>query len=194
VLDEMSVMEGAGQLILLGEKDVQADLVLDQAERQRFDAIAQKFADQRAEMLQGYQNLSLDERRARFVELARSSERVTQSVLSGKKIQRLEQIVIQLQGIAAFNQPEIADELKLAEAQRQAMRQIEIETFIRLGEPSQSDDENSRRGVRQRVIQSAMTKCLATLRPAQLAIWKTMIGQPFEGHLSVMLPGVLPPP
>jgi eukaryotic-like serine/threonine-protein kinase len=194
VLDEMSVMEGAGQLILLGEKDVQTDLMLGQAERQRFDAIAQKFADQRADMLQGYQSLSLDERRARFVELARASERVTQSVLSGKNIRRLKQIVIQLQGITAFDQPEIADALGLTEAQRQAMRQIEIETFIRLGEPSQSGDENSRRGVRQRFMQSAMSKCLATLTPAQTAIWKTMIGQPFGGHLSVMLPGVLPPP
>ncbi len=198
VLDEMSVMEGAGHLILLGEKDIQADLKLDQAERRRFDAIAQTFADQRAEMLQNYQNLSLNERRTRFVELARASERVTQSVLSEQQIQRLKQIVIQLQGITAFNQPEIADELKLMEPQRQVMRQIEVETFIMLSEMlskrSNLTDEQTRRDKRQGLMRSAMDKCLATLTPAQLVIWKKIAGNPFQGHLSVVLPGVLPQP
>jgi eukaryotic-like serine/threonine-protein kinase len=194
VLDEMSVLEGAGHLILLGEKDIQADLRLDQAERRRFDAIAQKFAEQRAEMLQNYQNLSLDERRTRFVELARASEQVTQSVLSNRQIQRLKQIVIQLQGITAFNQPEFADALKLTEPQRQTMRQIEVETFIMLSEHPNLADEDTRRDKRQGLIQSAMDKCLAALTPAQLVIWKKIVGDPFQGHLSVMLPGVLPPP
>jgi len=194
VLDEMSVMEGAGQLILLGEKDIQADLKLDQAERRRFDAIAQKFAEQRAEMLQNYQNLSLNERRARFVELARASEQVTQSVLSDRQIQRLKQIVIQLQGITAFNQPEIADALKLTESQRQTMREIEVETFIMFGEHSNSTDEQTNHDKRQGIMRSAMDKCLAVLTPAQLVIWKKATGDPFRGHLSVVLPGVLPQP
>ncbi len=194
VLDEMSVMEGAGQLILLGEKDIQTDLMLDQAERQRFDAIAQKFTEQRTEMLQNYQNLSLTERRARFVELARASEQVTQSVLSERQIQRLKQIVIQLQGITAFNQPEIADALKLTESQRQAMREIEVETFIMLSERSTLTDEQTRRDKRQGLMRSAMDKCLSALTPAQLVSWKKIVGDPFHGHLSVVLPGVLPQP
>jgi serine/threonine protein kinase len=194
VLDEMSVLEGAGHLILLGEKDIQADLMLDQAERRRFDAIAQKFADERAEMLQGYQNLSPNERRERFVKLARASEQVTQSILSERKIQRLKQIVIQLQGITAFNQSEIADALKLTEPQRQVMRQIEAETFIMLSERSESTDERTRRDKRQSLMRSAMNKCLATLMPAQSVIWKKIVGDPFHGHLSVVLPGVPPQP
>jgi hypothetical protein len=194
VLDEMSVLEGAGHLILLGEKDIQTDLMLDQAERRRFDAIAQKFAEQRAEMLQNYQNLSLNERRTRFVELARASEQVTQSVLSNRQIQRLKQIVIQLQGITAFNQPEIADALKLVEPQRQAMRQIEVETFIMLSEHSNLTDEQTRRDKRQGLMRSAMDKCLAALTPAQSAIWKKIVGDPFQGHLSVVLPGTMPQP
>jgi hypothetical protein len=190
----MSVMEGAGHLILLGEKDIQTDLMLDQAERRRFDAIARKFAEQRAEMLQNYQNLSLDERRTRFVELARASEQVTRSVLSDRQIQRLKQIVVQLQGITAFNQPEIADALKLTEPQRQMMRQIEVETFVMLSERSNSADEQTRRDRWQKMMQSAMDKCLALLTPTQLVIWKKMTGDPFQGHLSVLLPGVLPQP
>jgi len=194
VLDEISVMEGAGQLILLGEKDVQTDLGLNQTERQRFDAIAQQFAEQRAEMLQGYQQLTLDQRRGRFVELARASEQVAQSVLSEQKIRRLKQIILQLQGITAFDQPDVVDALRLTESQRQALRQIEAETFIMLGERSEADDQQTRRERKRQLLQSAMTKCLAVLTPAQSTTWREMIGAPFEGRVSVGLPGILPPP
>lgn len=195
VLDEMSVLEGAGHLILLGEKDIQADLMLDQAERQRFDEIARKFAEQRAEMLQDYQKLSPNERRAQFVKLARASERVTQSVLSERKIQRLKQIILQLQGVMAFNLSEVVDALKLTESQRQTMRQTEVEAFIMLAENAESaTDEQTRRDKRQSLMRSAMDKCLAVLTPVQLATWKKMIGKPFHGHLSVILPGISPQP
>ncbi|MEN6407116.1 MAG: serine/threonine-protein kinase [Thermoguttaceae bacterium] len=194
VLDEMTVLEGAGQLILLGEKDIQADLGLDDAQRQRFDAIARQFADQRAEMLQGYQNLSADQRRERFVQLARASEQVTQSILSQRQVRRLKQIVLQLQGITAFNQPEIAESLKLSDAQRQTMRQIEVETFMTLGERSaDSPDESTRRQRRRDLMHSAMKQCVAALSPDQATAWRDMTGEPFRGRLSVLLPGMFPP-
>ena len=86
------------------------------------------------------------------------------------------QIVIQLQGITAFNQPEIADALKLTEPQRQTMREIEVETFIMLSEMlserSNLSDEQTRRYNRQGLMRSAMDKCLAAITPAQLVIWK----------------------
>jgi hypothetical protein len=194
ILDEISIVEGAGQLILLGEKDIQADLMLDEAERRRFDAIAQKFAEQRATMLQGYQDLSMSERRSRFVELARASEQATQSVLDAEKIERLKQIITQLQGITAFNRPEIADALKLTDIQRQAMRQIGEETFIRLSDHSESAEKGSFHATWQELMHAAMDKCLAQLTPDQREIWKNMIGRPFHGHISVVVPGMLPPP
>ncbi|MEN6557167.1 MAG: serine/threonine-protein kinase [Thermoguttaceae bacterium] len=194
VLDEMTVLEGAGQLILLGEKDIQADLGLDEAERRRFDAIARQFADQRAEMLQGYQNLSADQRHERFVQLARASEQVTQSLLNRRQVRRLKQIVLQLQGITAFNQPEVVEALKLSDAQRQTMRQIEVETFMTLGERSaDSSDEATRRQRRRELMQSAMKKCLAALSPNQATAWRDLTGEPFRGRLSVLLPGMFPP-
>jgi eukaryotic-like serine/threonine-protein kinase len=194
ILDEISVIEGAGQLILLGEKDVQADLMLDDAERRRFDAIAQTFAEQRAKMLRGYQNLSLAERRARFVELARASEHATQSVLNDRKIRRLKQIFTQLQGVMAFSQPEIADALKLTGPQQQAIRQIMDEAFMRQSERPESADKETRHAAREAIMRSVMDKCLAQLTPAQLLIWKDLVGRPFQGRISVMVPGMLPPP
>jgi hypothetical protein len=44
---------------------------------------------------------------------------------------KLKQIITQLQGIMVSVEPEIADALKLTGPQRQAMRQILDETFMR---------------------------------------------------------------
>ena len=196
VLDDMLVIEGAGQMILLGEKDVQADLNLNWAERQRFDTIAHKYSEQRNDMLQGYQDLSTNERRERFLKLARESEMVTQSILSEQQLQRLKQINIQLQGITAFNQPEIADQLKLTQSQRELMRQIEIETFIllQMNESTGSHGKMSPHKEKRRILNLSMEKSLEALTPEQLTIWKKIVGAPFSGHLSSPLPGILMEP
>jgi serine/threonine protein kinase len=194
VLDDLSVMEGASHLVLLAEKDVQAELALGDAERQRFDEIAKQFAEQRVEQFQGYQHLTPNERRARFLELARASEHVTNSILSERQVKRLAQIRIQLQGFLAFNQPEIAAALHLTESQRQALRQIEAEAFLLLGERSEASDAKLRRNAETELSRVAMEKSLAVLTPDQSKRWKELIGDPFRGHLSHPMPGMLPPP
>ena len=74
------------------------------------------------------------------------------------------------------------------------MREIEIETFMRLGEPAGSTAEKSRHERGHELMRAAMGRCLAALEPGQLQSWKQMIGEPFRGQLSVGLPGVFPPP
>jgi hypothetical protein len=194
VLDDLSVMEGAGQLVLLGEKSVQADLALGESERKRIDSIAQDFSSQRIEHLRGYQNLAPAQRRERFLEFARTNERVVQSILDEKQLQRLEQIRLQLQGFMAFNEPVIVAALKLAESQRQALRQIEGETFMLMKEGGDIADETARRESRKNLLRSAMEKSLAILAPNQSSQWQELIGLPFQGGLSNDLPGIPPQP
>ena len=190
VLDDLLVMEGAGQLVLLVEKDVQTDLQLNEAERRRFDAIAKQFAEERTQMLQSYQTLTPEQRRERFLSLARSSEDVAQSILSKKQVRRLKQISIQLHGSRAFTEPEVVEALKLTESQRHALRQVEMEMFA--GPPPDQSDEKSHRESRRRMVRLAMSKSLAVLTPEQAAKWHEMVGEPFRGRLSIFLPGMLP--
>jgi hypothetical protein len=186
------VLEGAGQLLLLTEKDVQADLGLREADRQRVDEIARKFTEQSLALLHGDQHPKSHERRARFLDLARSSEREMRSILSDGQVQRLEQIRIQLVGFLAFSEPKIVKTLGLAESQREAIRQIEAETFLLLDERQTLPDDSARQNARANLLGSAMDRCLAVLSPTQLSQWQDLTDRPFQGRLSRRLPGMLP--
>ena len=142
----------------------------------------------------GYQNLTPAQRRDRFLEFARTNERAVQSILDEKQLKRLEQIRLQLQGFTAFNEPAIVTSLKLTERQRQALRQIEGETYMLVREGGDSTDETARLEFRKNLLVSAMEKSLAILTPDQLSQWQSLIGSPFQGKLSKDLPGIPPQP
>ena len=129
ILDDLSVLEGAGQLILLAEPSVQADLALDNAQRRRIEGIAKDFDQRRFDSLRDFNQLSLSERQSRFLELARSNDQAMRTTLTAAQLHRLEQITLQLQGPRAFSQPEIIAKLRLTDAQREKIRQIEMMAF-----------------------------------------------------------------
>ena len=194
VLDDLSVMEGAFQLVLLAEKSVQADLGLNQALCARIDASAREFSEQHLALLRGYQQLASTARRERFLEFARANERVTRSMLNEQQLKRLQQIRIQLQGFMAFNEPELVAALKLTDLQRQGIRQVEVETFVMMREAWGMTDENARRELRDNLFQAALDKSLALLTPGQLGLWKDLTGPKFQGRLVSAPPGMLPRP
>ena len=194
VLDDLLVMEGAGQLVLLENKDVQRDLGLTAADEQRIDAIARQFSQQCQELLQDYGQLTPNERRVRFLDFARSNERVVHAILDEPRLQRLEQIRLQFCRFRGLNEPKIVEALQLTESQRQALRQIELETFVLLTERENPTDEATRCELRASLFQSAMDKSLAVLTPAQLQQWQDLIGRPFQGRLPDHPPGMPPHP
>jgi hypothetical protein len=195
VLDDLLVMEGAGQLLLLAEKDVQADLALDKADEPRIDSLARQFSAQGQELLQGYAQLTPGERRGRFLELARNNERAMHSILDEPQLQRLEQIRLQLCGIRAFDEPEIVRALKLTDSQRQAIRQFAVETFVLLNDRKDlPTDEAARRALRESLFRAATDKSLAVLTPDQRTRWQDLTGPPFQVRLSTPLPGLPPGP
>ena len=71
ILDELTVLEGAGQIILLSDRRVQADVALDDAQRRQIESITKDFARRRLEALRDFHQLSSPQRRSRFLELAR---------------------------------------------------------------------------------------------------------------------------
>lgn len=194
ILEELLVLEGAGQLRLLAEQDVQTDLALAEADAQRIDVIAKQFSEQSQGLLQGYRQLTPDERRARFLDLARTNERLVGSILDERQRQRLEQIRIQLFGFHAFNEPKIVKALKLTDAQRQAFRSIELETLVLMSESQGPTDDATRSIRRESAFRSALERTLALLTPEQLIQWQELTGPPFRGRLANRLPGMPPGP
>lgn len=201
VLDDLLVVEGIGQLLLLTEQDVQADLGLRESDSRQVQEIAREFSRQSRALLHGEQRDTSQERRARFLDLARKSEREMRSILSENQVHRLEQIRLQLAGLIAFSEPKVVKTLGLTESQRETIRQIEAETFLMIDEGKLlllADDERSisegaqRQTSRASIYRSAMDKCLTILSPTQLNQWRELVDRPFQGQLSRRLPGMLP--
>ncbi len=189
VLDDLSVMEGAGQVILLANERVQADLALNETQLQRVQLLSKQFSERRRELLHDFLRLPGDQRRSRFLELARTNEQAMRATLTEQQIQRLGQITLQLHGFMAFTQPDIATVLKLSETQRQSIHLIEMQTFTAAWEEENLAQEPPRRDFREAMFRTAMEKTLALLTPEQLAKWKQLTGPPFEGRWSMPPPG-----
>jgi serine/threonine protein kinase len=194
VLEDLAAIEGTGQLILLGEKSVQDDLALDESKKKQIEAITQDFNRQRPTLSRDMQNLNLAERREKFLEFARTNQRVVKSILDEKQLKRLDQIRLQLQGFGAFGEPKVVSTLMLTDSQRQALRQIEGEAFMLTKDGGGLADDATRRELRGNILRSAMEKCLTILTPGQSSQWHELIGSPFEGKLSNDLPGIPPQP
>ena len=82
ILDDLTVLEGAGQLILLSDRRVQADLGLNKAQREKIDALAEDFAKKRLDTLSDFREMSSPDRRSRFLELARANDRDMRTTLT----------------------------------------------------------------------------------------------------------------
>jgi hypothetical protein len=219
ILDDLSVLEGAGQLILLSNSAVQNDLQLDRSQTKRIENITKEFDKKRFESFGDFNKLSPIERRTRFIQLARENDQAMRATLSPSQHERLEQITLQLKGPRAFSEPEVIAKLHLTDLQRQAIRQIELEAFasmwdrprgMRRGGPKDemperpigppppgASDETSHEGppmnqhhrpphdMRENVWKAAMEKILQVLTPEQLAVWKQITGQAFQGTIDV---------
>ncbi|MEI8375185.1 MAG: serine/threonine-protein kinase [Planctomycetota bacterium] len=188
ILDELTVMDGAGQFILLCDRRVQADLGLNDSQQRKIEALSEEFAQRRLDSLHDYHQPSSPANRSQFVELARANDHAMRAALTEAQLQRLEQITLQVHGPMAFSQADVGKRLHLTDAQRQAMQDIAMDAFAPPWDPlslgSSHPSTSSSRAVN---VQSVMKKVLAVLTPEQLTEWKKLTGPPFK-DVSEFLP------
>jgi serine/threonine protein kinase len=186
LLNDLIVLEGAGQLVLLFDRQVQADLALNGEQRQRIDALTAEFAKRRLDSPRDFFQPSSPDGQSRFLEEARGNDRAMRAALTPAQLQRLEQLTLQFRGPMVFDEPDVAAKLRLTETQRQTIRQIFLGSFApdwhsRSGQPKDGFQPASMKGV--------MEKILAVLTPEQLAQWQKLTGPPFKGVSEFMYPG-----
>ena len=195
VLDALSLLEGAGQLILLSDHRIQNDLGLSDRQRQQVEATAQNFSQQRRDSLDHFSRLTLAQRRDRYLDLARTSDQAMRAILTPGQLKRLEQVTLQLQGPGAFGQSEVIASLHLSDTQRQAIRQVEDENFAALwGHHHGGSGRSVAPGAREAAMRATMEKILALLTPEQLADWKQLIGSPLQDVYDIPHHGFGMPP
>jgi serine/threonine protein kinase len=130
ILADLAVLQGAGQLFLLGNPAVLDDLGLDAERRKKLADLSNRMARQGRDKFRDFHKLSAEQRGRLFVELARANDEGVKDILTPKQLQRLRQINLQLHGLHAFDDPEVAAALLLTAEQKSRLRILEAEQFV----------------------------------------------------------------
>jgi serine/threonine protein kinase len=178
ILDELSVLEGAYQLVLVRGPAVQKELNLSDVQRER---IARLLGEQSA----------AEEDRQNFLKLARQNEKALGEILNKTQLRRLEQIALQSQGHLAFYETQVIDALKLTSEQQQQIRKIESEIFMKMmpGPRGRGDRGGPPHRRMEDSVRQAVARILDILSPEQKIKWRELTGEPFT--MAVTCP---PPP
>jgi serine/threonine protein kinase len=195
ILDDLAVLQGAGQHALLKEPAVLDDLRLQPGQRERVRELTDAMDRRWGEMLADFGRLSSDERRERFLRMARLTEADVEKVLTAGQRQRLRQIDLQRKGERAFEEPEVTTALKLTAGQKEQIRSIRGRAFFRgpgrhEGAGGRLKSAESGVSIVEQIEEKVLTK-------EQRQLLRELIGEPFKGPAPRRFgpkPGLYPPP
>lgn len=208
ILDELITIQGANLLGLARDKDVQDDLKLADAQRDRLVNLHERTWEQRLAFFQEQRSLAPEARRQKFYELAKNQEAGLGDILQPHQIHRLRQIELQLQGPRAFVDSYAVDALKLTAEQKRQIRDIKEEILATMWpEPkAASGGPPSGRGQSpgpvvfgkkkdfEKFQRKEVERILAILTPEQKSQWQELTGAPFSGGPRPVFPGGFVPP
>jgi hypothetical protein len=191
ILADLAELEETGHLYLLNDPDVLADLGVDPERRERLRDLNQTLGQKRLEVFQDFRRQTSEERRVRFLELARANEAGVVAILRPEELSRLRQIAIQVKGLGAFREPSVVAVLRLSADQQERIKAIEADMFLgafasfgpgghRGGPPKKGPDDIWRFGT---------DKAMAVLTDEQQQKWKELTGKPFIRRKGSFPPG-----
>jgi len=162
---------------LLSNKSVQQELKLDDALAEKIGGVVR---DINAKMWEKIADIPQEERREKFAELSKATNEeiktATKGELKPEQVSRLEQIIRQQSGIAAFAEPGIAEKLELTAEQNAKLREIADKQRELL-------ESGNREEIREKfatIRKEALEKAVAVLNEKQQGTWKELLGAPFE--------------
>jgi serine/threonine protein kinase len=193
LLADLAVLQGAGQLRVLWQDAVLDDLAVTGEQRKRLGELKARLEAERVEAFADFGRLSREERRRRFLELAKADEAEVRQVLDAGQMRRLHQVAIQLRGPAVFREPEVAAALGLTPEQREGIGAIVAETFVGGPPDGPGGPGPHRRGgggpkPHGQNLRAATENILKLLTPEQAAHWREMTGRPVDGPTSFLPP------
>jgi serine/threonine protein kinase len=199
IIDDLSILEGAGQIALLQENGVLDDLKLTVDQRNALPDFWRRQGERRDQMFHRFRDLTEEERRQFFLEMARADEADLGSILSTTQIKRLDQISNQWKGLSAFRELGIIGALKLSVDQRDQIRALESGVFAPVGHQSspplggtarkdwdrkeQERKDRERREQEKKLRDAVRVIETEILSMDQLRIWRELIGEPMKGGI-----------
>jgi hypothetical protein len=176
-----------GPLVWLTQESIQNELRLSDTQVQRIVQLAGK----RREVRMGSHRLSRSEWDARVRELLAEEKSLTDDLRPEQAV-RLQQIAWQQRGPFAFTDPEVGEALQLTVEQLETVHAIVEEAKKARAMPPRGWGHGSDVGRRADGESSGNSSRLWTvLTSDQLAKWKEMTGEPFQGELRPR-PGTTP--
>lgn len=138
-----------------------------------------------------FRNMSEDERTEFFAKMRKQAEERTakmkeqlEEVLFPEQLERLEQINIQLQGVAALQNPEVAKKLNITEAQKKELEEVRDGLMEKMRESMREIfASGGRDGIREKIekMRGDMEgEVLGVLNSDQKKKFEEMKGEPFE--------------
>jgi serine/threonine protein kinase len=182
ILDDLAALQSTGQFHHLKDPAVQTDLHLKKAQRDEVASLLDRVEEERKALFQAGRDLPSDQKRERWLELARAHDAEIKAVLSPKQLERLRQIALQLQGIGAFRDPAVVAALKLTGAQKDGIRAIEMADRPPPGKGPQGKGPKGGAGPKGPPPGPPdLERVLALLTVEQRQQWTEMAGPPFKG-------------
>jgi hypothetical protein len=193
LLDELATLQGTREHILVLIPQVQDDLELAEAHRQRLKELGKAWSEERLTTMTEFKQWTPEVRRQRFLEMARHHEKQLTEVITPQQRKRLTQIELQMKGLNAFTEPEVVTALRLTPEQRAKIRTLEEDWLTLTPGPRGPFERGGRheRGFRpwERDIKADMEKVLSWLTPEQRQRWQELIGKPFPTPMRIIFPG-----
>jgi Spy/CpxP family protein refolding chaperone len=178
-------MMGGGAM-LLANKGVQTEIKATEEQTSKLNTLAEEIRGKQREAMQGFQDLSQEERREKMQtvqrEMQESIGKGLAEILKPEQTKRFHQIQTQQGGAQAFATPRIAEALKLTDDQKSKIRDINQETMQAMGELRQQfqDDREGAMKKMAELRKSATDKAVEVLTADQKTTWKSLTGEPYE--------------
>ena len=170
-----------GPMLMLGllrNQQVQQELKLTDQQKQQLEQLGEQWR----EKMRGLRDLPPEERRQKGEGMRAEVEKQLATILNEQQMKRLKQIALQVEGYAALERPEIADQVGLTKEQRQKIRDILRQAGEKRREAFQQG-QGDRQAAFQRmreIRQWVDGEIEKLLKAEQKKKWQELVGAPFK--------------
>lgn len=185
ILNDLAVLRAAGELYLLAQPSAQEDLKLDVPQRAKVADLSARAGRQWRETFGDPDRRPPPARRLSLaLEQAHENDAEVEAILSTDQRLRLRQLALQVEGLAAFREPEVIEALGLSRGQREQIRAIEEQALLDRSREWATGTSGPFRGPGADRRPTALDEALALLSPEQANRWNDLVGEPIRGPLS----------
>jgi hypothetical protein len=168
-------------VFLLGQKSVQQELKLTEEQVKKITEAGEKMRSEFGNL----QGLEGDERAKKIQELREESRKTVAGILSKDQAKRFKQISLQVQGLRAVGNPEVAKELKITDDQKEKVKELQQQAgqdIRKIFEDAAGDFAAARKKIDE-YNKGFNEKVLKLLTDEQKTKWKELTGKPFKGEI-----------